>query len=58
MKLCPACKGPVQPLDAEESLPSWFPFCSERCKMVDLGQWFSEGYKISRPAGPSDEAED
>lgn len=22
------------------------PFCSERCKLIDLGQWASEGYKI------------
>lgn len=25
----------------------WRPFCSERCRMVDLGAWVSEGYKIS-----------
>jgi len=22
------------------------PFCSERCKMIDLGQWASESYRI------------
>lgn len=22
------------------------PFCSERCKLIDLGQWASEGYRI------------
>jgi endogenous inhibitor of DNA gyrase (YacG/DUF329 family) len=25
------------------------PFCSERCKMVDLGKWLNEEYKISEP---------
>lgn len=25
------------------------PFCSQRCKLIDLGQWFNEGYRISEP---------
>ena len=25
------------------------PFCSQRCKLVDLGKWFSEEYKVSEP---------
>jgi endogenous inhibitor of DNA gyrase (YacG/DUF329 family) len=25
----------------------WRPFCSERCKMIDLGLWGSEGYRIA-----------
>lgn len=25
------------------------PFCSERCKLIDLGEWISEGYRISTP---------
>lgn len=28
------------------------PFCSTRCKMVDLGKWFGEDYKISEPLRP------
>ena len=35
-----------------------FPFCSERCKLADLGKWFSEGYRVSRPAEADDELED
>lgn len=27
------------------------PFCSERCKLIDLGEWASEGYRI--PVKPS-----
>jgi endogenous inhibitor of DNA gyrase (YacG/DUF329 family) len=25
----------------------WRPFCSERCKMVDLGTWAKEDYRVS-----------
>jgi endogenous inhibitor of DNA gyrase (YacG/DUF329 family) len=32
----------------------WRPFCSERCKMVDLGAWVTEGYRI--PGGPEEDA--
>ena len=27
----------------------WRPFCSERCKLVDLDRWFSEDYRIPGP---------
>jgi uncharacterized protein len=30
--------------------PSWRPFCSERCKMADLGKWLTGDYSI--PAEP------
>ena len=26
------------------------PFCSERCKLIDLGQWASESYRIPGPS--------
>jgi endogenous inhibitor of DNA gyrase (YacG/DUF329 family) len=35
---CPTCK---RELVWSEEFP-WRPFCSERCRMVDLGAWFSE----------------
>ena len=38
---CPACKKKT----TWEENP-WKPFCSERCKLIDLGKWASEGYKI------------
>ena len=34
---CPTCK---RELEWTEEFP-WRPFCSERCKMVDLGAWFA-----------------
>jgi hypothetical protein len=41
---CPICRKPT---DSESN--SDFPFCSERCKLLDLGAWASEKYVISEP---------
>ena len=49
---CPICKKEVAP-DAE-----FFPFCSERCKIIDLGNWASEKYVISTPIKPEDSESD
>ena len=38
---CPICKRPV---DFAQS--HYRPFCSKRCKMIDLGSWFKEDYRI------------
>ncbi len=40
---CPTCKKLVTPKDPE------FPFCSERCRLIDLGKWASGAYVISSP---------
>lgn len=32
-----------------EPLPVNFPFCSKRCKSLDLGRWLNEEYRISMP---------
>ena len=39
---CPNCKRPV-PWTAEQLFK---PFCSERCKLIDLGEWVMEEKKI------------
>lgn len=39
---CPKCKKEVAWKDNK-----WRPFCSERCKMIDLGTWSNEEYRIS-----------
>ncbi len=44
--LCPICRKEVAPDDP------FMPFCSERCKLLDLGNWASEKYVISTPATP------
>ncbi len=41
---CPICKKPT---DSEKD--SEFPFCSERCRLLDLGAWSSEKYVVSDP---------
>ena len=33
------------------------PFCSERCKLIDLGKWLNEDYRISEPMQPDHFAE-
>jgi endogenous inhibitor of DNA gyrase (YacG/DUF329 family) len=38
---CPVCKNKT----TWEENP-WRPFCSERCKLIDLGKWASEEYKV------------
>jgi uncharacterized protein len=40
---CPICKKRVKAGDPE------FPFCSERCRLIDLGKWASGEYVISSP---------
>jgi hypothetical protein len=32
----------------------WKPFCSERCKLIDLGEWASEGHRIPGESQPSE----
>lgn len=41
---CPICKRPV----VWEHNPHR-PFCSQRCRLVDLGQWLDESYRIGSP---------
>ena len=43
--------------DVEFFAPPTGPFCSARCKMVDLGKWLGEEYKISEPLRPDHLAE-
>jgi endogenous inhibitor of DNA gyrase (YacG/DUF329 family) len=50
---CPTCGRPVEWTEAFK----WRPFCSERCKLIDLGAWASEKHAI--PGEPvEDEAKD
>jgi hypothetical protein len=39
---CPNCAKQVEWLPQN----NWRPFCSERCKMIDLGAWAEEQYKV------------
>ena len=40
---CPTCKQAVK-----AGTPD-FPFCSERCRLLDLGKWADGGYVVSSP---------
>jgi uncharacterized protein len=40
---CPVCKKPVKAAGPD------FPFCSERCRLIDLGKWASGDYVVSSP---------
>lgn len=54
---CPACKRRVRVLQEDPlKLPRFFPFCSARCKWIDLGAWLDADYRI--PSKPEEESED
>jgi endogenous inhibitor of DNA gyrase (YacG/DUF329 family) len=38
---CPNCKKKFEYYSSE-----WRPFCSERCRLIDLGQWLTESYSV------------
>ena len=44
---CPRC-GASAPFSPENP---WRPFCSERCKMIDLGAWAAETYRVPGESG-------
>ena len=51
---CPICKTPVD--ESQAGKPgSYFPFCSERCKLIDLGRWLGGRYQI--PVVEKDESD-
>jgi uncharacterized protein len=51
---CPICKADVERPDDFE----YRPFCSLRCKQIDLGNWLDAAYRISTPLSEDDLEED
>ncbi len=49
---CPICKKEVEPGGR------FAPFCSDRCRLLDLGKWASGEYRISTTREPEPENED
>jgi uncharacterized protein len=47
---CPICKRPVA--DDGPDKPAAHPFCSERCKLIDLGRWLGGKYQIPVSSEP------
>ena len=52
---CPTCGKAVEWTPANP----WRPFCSERCRLIDLGAWFEEEHRIpGEPGQPPQEGDD
>ena len=49
---CPTCRK-----ESEFLAPPVGSFCSERCKLIDLGKWLGEEYRVSEPLQPDHFAE-
>jgi uncharacterized protein len=50
---CPICK-----IATNSELHADFPFCSEKCRLLDLGAWASEKYTVSEPIFDETEVEE
>ncbi len=50
---CPICQVPMP-----GQMTEWpdYPFCSARCRKIDLGRWLGERYRIPAPGEPEDES--
>jgi len=48
---CPTCRRPVEWSDAS----LYRPFCSDRCRLIDLGAWLTEQHKLPGEAGTDPE---
>jgi uncharacterized protein len=42
---CPICSRPSASRQENRS----FPFCSDRCRLLDLGKWFGGEYRVAGP---------
>ena len=57
MARCPSCRREVKPRDENEA----FPFCSPRCRALDLSRWFTGTYRVpgtQAPETPRDDLKD
>ena len=48
---CPTCR---RQLHAEAAAGAHRPFCSERCRLADLGSWLDGAYRIGSPVTEED----
>jgi endogenous inhibitor of DNA gyrase (YacG/DUF329 family) len=53
MARCPTCDRKAKSRDENPA----FPFCSPRCRAVDLGKWFLGAYRVPARSGPDSEPE-
>ncbi len=49
MRACPICHASTEEANHDPNPPKnpHVPFCSERCKLIDLGNWLGDGYRIA-----------
>ena len=52
MLRCPICEKPFDPAQSRA-----MPFCSERCRQIDLGRWLREVYSVPIERDPDEEPE-
>jgi hypothetical protein len=48
---CPTCRRPVE----WSEVSAYRPFCSDRCRLIDLGAWIAEQHKIPDESGTESE---
>jgi endogenous inhibitor of DNA gyrase (YacG/DUF329 family) len=51
LERCPVCKRAIL---AEPTSAAYRPFCSQRCRLADLGSWLNGSYRISQPISEED----
>ncbi len=49
--MCPICGKEARPRSENPAAP----FCSPRCKTIDLGKWLNEGYRVPTEDEPGEE---
>jgi len=56
LRRCSICKKVIKPADEKKSRKGkFYPFCSARCKFVDLGRWLDGRYRIETQPDEEDE---
>jgi uncharacterized protein len=50
---CPICQKIVNPPTQENKEAKVFPFCSNRCKLIDLGAWLDSRYRVAVQEQPT-----
>ncbi len=51
--VCPVCDSPIDPNNK-----ATLPFCSDRCRQIDLGRWLDERYSVPVPKSHDPDADD
>jgi len=53
---CPVCRKVIdKAIQKQSRREKFYPFCSNRCKLIDLGRWIDGGYKIVTTLKPDEE---